>query len=190
MQQSLDSFRLLQAINFACDRHRNQRRDDPDRTPYINHAVGVATILSKEGGVRDYETLAAAVLHDTVEDTETSIEEIREAFGEKVAHTVAQCTDDTTLPRQERKRLQIETMPGKTREAKLVKMADKLYNLRDIQRAVPEGWTKERVEEYFAWSKKVLDGARGTNPGLEDAIDRVMQGVFVFEGKTYPCLAE
>lgn len=162
-------------LNFAAMKHREQRRKDPEKTPYINHPIGVAYILSSEGDVTDLEVLMAAVLHDTVEDTETTFEEIEENFGVEIRKIVAEVTDDKNLPKMERKRLQIEHALHVSPNAKLVKLADKLYNLRDLQRSAPEGWTKKRCDEYFIWAKKVVDNLRGTNSKLEKALDDVFE---------------
>lgn len=131
-------------MNFAAIKHRDQRRKDSKETPYINHPVGVAHILSSEGNITDLDVLMAAILHDTVEDTDTSIDEIENVFGPKIRGIVAEVTDDKSLPKQERKRLQIEHALTASREAKLVKLADKLYNLRDLQKEIPQGWTEVR----------------------------------------------
>ncbi|KAI9209282.1 uncharacterized protein BJ171DRAFT_486018 [Polychytrium aggregatum] len=181
---------LLTAVNFAAIKHRSQLRKD-GHTPYINHPVGVAYILLHEGGVEDTATLQAAVLHDTVEDTETSFEELEQVFGHEVMSIVKECTDDKTLPSVDRKRLQIETASHKSPKAKLVKLADKLYNLRDLQHTPPVGWDQKRVAEYFAWAKKVTDGLRGSNSKLELALDNIYShGQFTFEGQSYPCIAK
>lgn len=132
-------------MNFAAIKHRDQRRKDSKETPYINHPVGVAHILSSEGNITDLDVLMAALLHDTVEDTDTSIDEIENVFGPKIRGIVAEVTDDKSLPKQERKRLQIEHALTASREAKLVKLADKLYNLRDLQKEIPQGWTEVRL---------------------------------------------
>lgn len=160
-------------INFAAIKHRDQRRKDPEKTPYINHPIGVANILAEEGDVTDLDVLMAAILHDTVEDTETTLEEIEENFGEEIRKIVDEVTDDKNLPKMERKRLQIEHAKHATPKAKLVKLADKLYNLRDLQRNVPEGWTQERCNEYFVWAKKVVDNLHGTNKNLENELDKI-----------------
>lgn len=110
---------------------------------------GVANILVEEGNVDDPDVLVAALLHDTVEDTDTTFEEIEKKFGKKVSGIVAEVTDDKNLPKEERKLLQIKHSPHISHEAKLVKLADKIYNLRDLLKATPVGWTSERVEEYF-----------------------------------------
>jgi len=162
---------LMLCVDFAAKKHKTQRRKDPEATPYINHPVGVAHSIANEGKVDDINVLKAALLHDTVEDTDTTIEEVAEVFGSVVAGIVAEVTDDKDLPAAERKRLQVVNAPKKSKEAKLVKLADKLYNLRDLERATPEGWTKERVEEYFRWSAQVVKGCRGTNEHLEKQLD-------------------
>ncbi|XP_055571828.1 guanosine-3',5'-bis(diphosphate) 3'-pyrophosphohydrolase MESH1 [Falco biarmicus] len=134
-----EAARLLAAADFAARKHKAQRRKDPEGTPYINHPIGVARILAHEAGVTDLVVLQAALLHDTVEDTDTTFSEIEEQFGEEVRRVVEEVTDDKTLPKMERKRLQVEHAPGSSPQAKLVKLADKLYNLRDLNRCTPEG---------------------------------------------------
>ncbi|XP_055618158.1 guanosine-3',5'-bis(diphosphate) 3'-pyrophosphohydrolase MESH1 [Toxorhynchites rutilus septentrionalis] len=162
-------------VNFAAIKHRNQRRLDSDKTPYINHPIGVAYILTAEGGVTDFEVIQAAILHDTVEDTDTTLDEIEQNFGLAVRGLVEEVTDDKSLPKAERKRLQIEHASGTTPKAKLVKLADKIYNLRDLQRCKPEGWSDERCREYFAWAKKVCDNLKGTNREMEDILDQIFE---------------
>lgn len=174
---------LIKAINFAAIKHTDQRRKDPRKSPYINHPVGVMNILCDEGGVTDIPTLMGAVLHDTVEDTDTSPEEILTEFGEEVADIVKQVTDDKNLPKAERKRLQIVNAPHKTEKAKLVKLADKLYNLRDLSKSTPEGWTEERVKEYRIWSSRVCTGLVGTNKALEEELQKELAS----HGVKFPC---
>lgn len=111
--------------------------------------LGVANILIQEGNVFEPVIILAAILHDTVEDTDTTFAEIEKEFGYKVCQIVREVTDDKALPKAERKRLQIEHAPNISHEAKLVKLADKLYNLRDLEKGVPIGWTHERIKEYF-----------------------------------------
>ncbi|CAO1422823.1 unnamed protein product [Diamesa tonsa] len=171
-----DSIKLYtKCMNFAAIKHEHQRRMNPEKTPYINHPIGVANILSEEGDVYDLEVLMAALLHDTVEDTETTMDEIEEHFGKEIRKIVEEVTDDKTLPKMERKQLQIDHARTSSPKAKLVKLADKLYNLRDLQKSTPVGWTKERSDEYFVWAKKVVDNLRGTNKKLEEALDVVFK---------------
>ncbi|XP_034945192.1 guanosine-3',5'-bis(diphosphate) 3'-pyrophosphohydrolase MESH1 isoform X1 [Chelonus insularis] len=165
---------IIKSINFAALKHKDQRRHDLEATPYINHPIGVANILIQEGEIYDPVVIVAAILHDTVEDTETTIEEIENEFGSEVKQVVLEVTDDKSLPKQERKRLQIEHTPHITYEAKLVKLADKIYNLRDLLRQTPIGWTPQRVDQYFLWAKAVIDGCRGTNEKLEKAFDVII----------------
>ena len=158
---------LIRAVNFACIKHTNQRRLNAAKTPYINHPVGVMNILCNEGGVTDIPTLIGAALHDTVEDTDTTLEELKEEFGEEVVGLVGEVTDDKTLPKAERKRLQIVNAPHASYKAKLIKLGDKLYNLRDLSQEIPAGWTEDRVAEYRVWASQVCSGLVGTNKDME-----------------------
>ncbi|XP_072320813.1 guanosine-3',5'-bis(diphosphate) 3'-pyrophosphohydrolase MESH1 [Eucyclogobius newberryi] len=173
MESCSDAVLLLETVNFAAEKHRNQRRKDPDATPYINHPIGVARILSHEAGVTDVCVLQAALLHDTVEDTDTSLQELDTCFGPVVSRIVSEVTDDKTLPKAERKRLQVEHAPHCSPQAKLVKLSDKLYNLRDLDTSTPVGWTEQRVQEYFVWACDVVKGLRGTSPVLEQKLDQL-----------------
>ena len=160
----------MRAAAFAADRHRDQRRKGADASPYINHPLALASLLS-QCGVCDPIVLVAALLHDTVEDTATALAEIEQTFGRDVAQIVAEVTDDKSLPKADRKRLQIEHAPHLSDRAKLVKLADKVCNLRDMDRSPPVGWSVERRREYFDWAKQVVDQMRGTHAGLEQLFD-------------------
>lgn len=162
---------LIQAIAFAANKHRNQRRKDAEASPYINHPIALANVLANECGVTDETVLIAAILHDTIEDTETTAEELTAIFGETIAAIVLEVTDDKALPKAERKRLQIEHAPTISAAAKLVKLADKICNLRDIVTSPPEKWSLERKQAYFDWAKAVVDGLRGSHAGLEQLFD-------------------
>lgn len=162
---------LLKALRFSADKHRNQRRKDVAQSPYINHPIEVVQLLWEVGGVRNIDILLAAILHDTIEDTEARPEEIRDAFGEAVMSYVMEVTDDKSLPKGERKRLQIETAPEKSLGAKLVKLADKSCNIRDLVTRPPEDWPPERRRDYLLWSERVVAGLRGTNAALEEYYD-------------------
>ena len=166
---------LLKALAFAAHKHRDQRRKDPEASPYINHPIALADVLVNEGGVTDIEVLCAALLHDTVEDTATTPQELAQAFGARVAGIVAEVTDDTRLPKAERKRLQIEHAGALSAQAKLVKLADKISNLRDLASCPPADWPVQRRIVYFEWAKEVVDGLRGVNPRLEAAFDEAYE---------------
>ncbi|ARK80123.1 phosphohydrolase [Burkholderia pseudomallei] len=163
--------KLVAAIAFAADKHRNQRRKDHEASPYINHPIALANVLANEAEVDDERVLLAAVLHDTIEDTETTEQELMRLFGKEVADIVMEVTDDKALPKAERKRLQVEHAAHISRRAKLVKLADKICNLRDIAKSPPADWSVERKREYFDWAKAVVDGLRGVHPGLEAIFD-------------------
>ena len=166
---------LFSALAFAADKHRSQRRKDPEASPYINHPIALARILAAEGNVTDTATLAAAVLHDTIEDTETTEDELRGLFGDRVTDVVLEVTDDKLLAKVERKKRQIEQAPFLSPQAKLVKLADKIANLRDLGGSSPPDWSLERRREYFDWAKQVIDGLRGTHPQLEAVFDAAYQ---------------
>jgi guanosine-3',5'-bis(diphosphate) 3'-pyrophosphohydrolase len=164
---------ILKALEFASLKHRDQRRKDMVASPYINHPIALANVLCHEGGLTDEVVLAAAILHDTLEDTQTTPAELRDAFGDRIAGIVEEVTDDKNLPKAERKRLQIEHAPAISREAKLVKLADKICNVRDVADHPPAKWDLQRRQEYFEWAKAVVDGLRGTHPELERRFDEI-----------------
>lgn len=162
---------LMDALEFSSYKHRKQRRKDVEASPYINHPIALARLLAVEGGISDHTTLAAAILHDTVEDTETTFEELKEKFGAVIAQTVREVTDDKTLSSPERKQLQIEHAAHLSRRAQLVKLADKTCNIRDVAANAPRGWSLERRREYFDWAKRVVDEIRGTHKKMEAVFD-------------------
>mmetsp|Transcript_133823 Transcript_133823/g.199021 ORF Transcript_133823/g.199021 Transcript_133823/m.199021 type:complete len:208 (-) Transcript_133823:42-665(-) len=180
---------VLRAANFAALKHVNQRRKVGD-VPYINHPIGVANYLTEIGKVDDIIAIQAALLHDTVEDTDTSFEELLEVFGEQVTNVVREVTDDKDLNKVERKKAQIEHAKHCSTAAKLVKLVDKLYNLNDILKDPPSFWGPERCQGYFVWSHHVIEGIRGTNAHLEAALDELFKKTFVMDGKSYPALPE
>ena len=162
---------ILDALQFAAHKHRDQRRKDAAASPYINHPIALANVLVKEGRISDIDVLCAALLHDTLEDTATTRKELRRAFGPAIAGIVAEVTDDKRLPKAKRKALQVKHAAGISREAKLVKLADKICNIRDVARRPPAGWDRKRQRDYFDWAKRVIDRLRGVHPRLERAFD-------------------
>ncbi len=162
---------LIEAATFAAEKHRDQRRKDAAASPYINHPLAVARILTVEAGITDLVVITAALLHDTIEDTKTTEAELRERFGDEVTKVVLEVTDEKSLPKARRKQLQIEHAAQASRRAKLVKLADKTANLRDILHAPPANWALPRRQEYAVWSKKVVDALRGEHPKMEEIFD-------------------
>jgi len=162
---------FIDAVAFAAYKHRTQKRKGAEASPYINHPIALAQVLACEAKVSDPQALIAAILHDTLEDTETTFEELRDRFGLETAAIVAEVTDDKSLSRERRKELQVEHAPHLSAPAKLVKLADKICNLRDVVATPPEDWTLERRQQYFDWAKRVIDGLRGVHPQLEALFD-------------------
>jgi guanosine-3',5'-bis(diphosphate) 3'-pyrophosphohydrolase len=164
---------ILKALDFAARKHRDQRRKDSEASPYINHPIALTNLLWNVAEVTDPVVIVGALLHDTVEDTQTTFEELEREFGREVKHLVREVTDDKTLPHQIRKQLQIEHAASLSQRARLVKLADKISNLRDMAAAPPADWSRERKQEYFEWAKNVVDRIRGTHPKLEAIFDQV-----------------
>lgn len=148
--------KLLNAINFAAIKHKEQRRKDQNATPYINHPIAVASLIADVGEVTDLDVLIAAILHDIIEDTKTRPDEIESIFGEKIKNIVTELTDDKELPKEERKRLQIENAKNLSREATLIKIADKTLNIIDITESPPKDWDLERRLKYLNWAEAVV----------------------------------
>lgn len=162
---------LIRAIDFAAQKHRAQRRKGNSDTPYINHVIDVLHILHVEAEIHDSEILCAAVLHDTIEDTETSYDEITALFGVIIANLVMEVTDDKTLPKDVCKQLQISKAGLSSHKARCIKLADKIANVRDLIDSPPSHWPMERVIAYIDWSMRVVEGLRGTHEGLEGLFD-------------------
>ena len=159
MRQTIGSMNLplvLHALEFATEKHRGQVRKDADATPYIQHPIALASLLW-EVGVHDAEVLAAAILHDTIEDTPTTHTELEEKFGRAVADLVAEVTDDKREPKAVRKQKQIDHAAHLSTGARLVKLADKICNLRDVANSPPADWPIERRREYFEWARAVVE---------------------------------
>ena len=166
---------LLKAIKFSAEKHRDQRRKGADSLPYINHPIEVAEAIATIAGVSDLNILIAAILHDTMEDTLTTAEEIESAFGPEVRLIVQEVTDDKSLPKPERKRLQIEHASHASSAAHLIKIADKMSNVRDIKNHPPTGWPVERQLEYLDFADRVVAGCRGASALLEANYDEAVR---------------
>ncbi|MFM1942883.1 MAG: guanosine-3,5-bis(diphosphate) 3-pyrophosphohydrolase [Verrucomicrobiota bacterium] len=165
---------LIEAAWFAAERHRGQRRKDVVGTPYIYHPLGVAEILVREGGVEDLVILQAALLHDVLEDTATSAGELAARFGDEVCGLVVELTDDMSLPLGVRRRVQMERVRGLSVGARLIRVADKIYNVGDVTGENPVGWSRVQKEEYLEWAAEVVGGCAGVCAGLEREFGRVL----------------
>jgi (p)ppGpp synthase/HD superfamily hydrolase len=162
---------VLRALCYAGQKHRDQRRKGAGAPPFINHAIEVADLLARVAGVSDPVTLQAAILHDTVEDTDATIADIEAEFGTEVASVVAEVTDDERLGANERRRLQVHLAPRLSHRAKLVRIADKIANIRSVAWSPPLDWSRERRRDYLTWTERVVAGCRGCSPELERLYD-------------------
>ncbi|MCE5348180.1 MAG: HD domain-containing protein [Bacteroidales bacterium] len=179
----MDSISLiLKALEFAAGRHLTQHRKGADRAPYINHPIQVASLLVNEAGEEDPVLIAAAILHDVIEDTVDSEEEkkelinrLREIFGEEVLSLTLEVTDDESLEKKERKRLQVVFAPSLSGRAQKLRIADKIMNLHDIYSNPPEDWPLQRIIEYYDWAENVVAGIRGVNTTLDEIFDETLK---------------
>lgn len=166
-----DVVKLSQAADYAARQHIAQRRKGDRAEPYVNHLTEVAAMLAEATGGADPVLVMGGLLHDTLEDTDATYEDLVERFGPEVAALVQEVTDDKSLPKDVRKRLQIEKTPSTSRRAKLLKIADKTSNLRGLVLSPPTGWTQERLRDYVVWAEQVVRSCRGLNAGLEARFD-------------------
>ena len=166
---------VLQAAHFAAIKHAGQKRKGAAAEPYVNHVLEVAGLVAGAIAQPDVNLIAAALLHDTIEDTNTTREELTAAFGSDVTELVLEVTDDKTLPDAERKRRQVEHAPHLSVRAQTIKIADKISNLRGILESPPADWDRSRKEVYFLWGKQVVDGMTAPNPALRHQFDAVFE---------------
>lgn len=166
---------LTKALVFAAHKHRDQRRKDIEASPYINHPIAVMSILHLEGGIDDTDTLVAAILHDTLEDTETTYEELVNNFGVKIADIVVELTDDQSIERIERYVQQAQKASRYSPEAKLIRIADKIANARDAIASPPPKWSPERLQGHLQQSVTIMGILRGTHRDLEDIFDALLK---------------
>lgn len=178
-----DHSALFLALAFAARKHRDQRRKGSHQAPYINHPIEVATLLATIGGIDDIIVLQAAILHDTVEDTDTTADELTREFGADIAALVMEMTDDMSMPSARRKQHQLARAPGLSKQAKAIKIADKIANVGDIAHHPPPEWSVERRRAYFVWTAAVIGACRGTNAALEARYDEVLRDAQDIVGK-------
>jgi len=166
-----DIMRMAKAVDFAARAHAPQRRKGAAAEPYVNHLAEVALLVAEATQGADASLVFAAYLHDTIEDCKVPYETLLAEFGKDVADLVREVTDDKSLKKEERKRLQIEHARSASPRAKHLKLADKISNLNAILASPPADWSAGRKREYFEWAAKVVAGCRGVNPWLEARFD-------------------
>ncbi len=163
--------KVCAGLEFAAEKHKLQTRKNAEKTPYISHPIGVTNHLMNIGEVRDSTILLGALLHDTVEDTQTTFEEIESKFGKQVAGYVKELTDDKSLAKEARKRSQVIGAAHKSQGAAQIKLADKLYNLNDLLNNPPQDWTQTRIDRYYEWAQSVVDRLPQANDKLLTAVE-------------------
>ena len=173
---------FARALDFAARKHVHQRRKGELAEPYVNHLSDVARLLAEATGGEDIAVVIAGLLHDTIEDTDTTFAELATEFGPEIAELVGEVTDDRTLPKAERKRLQVETAPHKSARARMIKLADKTSNLHSMIASPPKDWSSQRRREYIEWAERVAAGCRGVNAYLEQEFERARQRANVAVG--------
>jgi (p)ppGpp synthase/HD superfamily hydrolase len=164
---------ILAAARFAAEKHASQRRKGLAGEPYVNHVIEVAELIASSSDVLDANLIMAGLLHDTIEDCGVTYRELEQQFGTDVADLVAEVTDDKTLPKARRKALQIENAPKKSVRAQVIKLADKISNLRSILDSPPADWDLERRRQYIEWAHQVVSGLRQPNPLLKAQFDEI-----------------
>ena len=170
-----DTVLITHALRFAAERHSSQRRKGQAKEPYVNHLAEVSELVADATEGKDVNLIAAALLHDTIEDTETSSDELVATFNNDIAQLVADVTDDKSLPKQDRKNLQVVNSRAQNMRVKLLKLADKTSNLRSLANSPPENWNTEQKQAYIDWTIKVAAGLKGVNPWLEERFDEALR---------------
>jgi guanosine-3',5'-bis(diphosphate) 3'-pyrophosphohydrolase len=167
--------RIFEALHFAAEKHKDQRRKGPDASPYINHPIAVAYYLCSASEVIDTDVIVAAILHDTLEDTDATPQEIESLFGSGVLELVQEVTDDKNLPTELRRKLQVSTVEDRSEGAKLIRIADKISNVSDLLKAPPKAWDEQTKIDYLDWTERVIQKIRGTNNRLERMYNERLQ---------------
>jgi (p)ppGpp synthase/HD superfamily hydrolase len=174
--------RILAAARFAAEKHAQQKRKGAAGEPYFNHLLEVAELIAASSDCLDVELIMAAFLHDTVEDTVVTSQELEARFGKDVATLVAEVTDDKSLPKETRKQLQVQDAHKKSARAQTLKLADKISNLRAILESPPAGWNRERKQQYFEWARQVVSGIAAPNPFLKSEFDKTYEKISQLKG--------
>jgi len=169
-----DLEKLLRALEYAAEKHEGQVRKDAEQTPYIVHPIGVSELVWDVGNIRSVNVLTAALLHDTLEDTDASADEIESLFGSRVLYTVQEVTNDPNLSGEENKQRQVDHAPTMSLDGQIVKLADRLYNVSDLK-SPPPSWSNKKIDQYYSWGEKLLIALKGTNEGLELALQKQIE---------------
>jgi (p)ppGpp synthase/HD superfamily hydrolase len=170
-----DAQKILAAARFAAERHATQKRKGQAAEPYINHLIEVAELVAASSPALDTNLVVAAFLHDTIEDTGVTAQELEQRFGSDVATLVLEATDDKSLPQETRKALQVESAPYKSERAQTLKLADKISNLRSLLSSPPANWNPDRKRQYCEWARQVVSGFTSPNRLLLAEFEKVYE---------------
>jgi (p)ppGpp synthase/HD superfamily hydrolase len=165
---------IFEAAMYAAEKHAAQKRKGAAAEPYINHLIEVAQLVAGSSEWLDVNLVMAGLLHDTIEDTGTTAEELEQLFGSDIAGLVVEMTDDKSLPKEVRKTLQVESAPHKSVRAQVIKLADKISNLRSLLASPPATWNTERKREYLTWAQNVVNALSAPNPILKAEFERTL----------------
>jgi guanosine-3',5'-bis(diphosphate) 3'-pyrophosphohydrolase len=172
----LEGLRLAsEAADFAARRHSGKARKGRGNEPYVNHLAEVANLLAAATEGKDAELVAAGWLHDTIEDTGATAQELDQTFGPRVAGLVAEVTDDMSLPKEQRRKKQVADATKKSSGARLIKIADKISNIRARIRPHPGPNEREDLIDYLTWAEAVVAGCRGVNAMLDRTFDETVK---------------
>jgi (p)ppGpp synthase/HD superfamily hydrolase len=159
---------IFRALSYAAQQHATHKRKGREALPYINHPIKVSTIITQYVPDASNELIAAAVLHDVVEDSETTVEDLKNMFGATIASIVEEVSDDKFLPKKEAKQKQIQNAPHLSHNAKLIRICDKIANVRDIcGEDVPNDWDYKTKIEYLNWAEEVVNAMGKFHDELE-----------------------
>jgi (p)ppGpp synthase/HD superfamily hydrolase len=164
--------RILAAARFAAEKHAGQKRKGLAKEPYVNHVIEVAELIAASSETLDTNLVMAGLLHDTIEDTDTTAQDLEQRFGADVTSLVLEATDDKSLPKETRKALQIESAPHKSPRAQTLKLADKISNLRSLLASPPAEWSPDRKRQYGEWARQVVQGFTAPNSILKAQFER------------------
>jgi (p)ppGpp synthase/HD superfamily hydrolase len=143
--------KLFEALEYASKLHKDQRRKGNGGSPYVNHLIEVASLLSRVAEVTDHEVIIAAILHDVLEDTEAREGDIFDRFGGTVLAYVKHVTDDKLLSLEKRRIAQLKSIENSSSQIQLIKLADHCSNIASL----PPSWDRARLESYISWSHSI-----------------------------------
>jgi len=169
-----DAEAVLGAAIFATEKHKSQVRSNEKKTPYIIHPIEVADLVMKIGHVYDKDVLITALLHDVMDDTQTTYEQITSLYGTKVSSYLEEMTSKQGLSLKEQKKQQIMQAFRQNPSVAIIKLSDKLSNLKTLATSPPPSWSRDRIDQYFQWAQTVIENLPESNQLLKKAVKNVI----------------